>query len=145
MDGNDAVNALEARRRLLRTLAAGTTAGAATMIPGRWARPVVASVILPAHAQTSAPVEPAPSPSPGPTEYSLSVDSVGADSVIQVSCAGAGAAARLQLRFSVNGWNATVTPAPPPGTTLLVNPLILSSQGTASSVGIPTIATCWVP
>lgn len=43
----------EPRRRLLRTVAAGGSALSLTALPGKWAKPVVASVILPAHAQTS--------------------------------------------------------------------------------------------
>lgn len=42
------------RRRSLRKLAAGSVAaGVAATVPGRWTRPVVESVLLPAHAQTS--------------------------------------------------------------------------------------------
>jgi len=45
------------RRRTLRKLAAGSVAaGVALAAPGRWTRPVVESVMLPAHAQTSADV-----------------------------------------------------------------------------------------
>lgn len=41
------------RRRLLKTIAAGGSAAGLAALPGKWAKPVVASVILPAHAQTS--------------------------------------------------------------------------------------------
>lgn len=41
------------RRRLLKKLAAGGSAASLAALPGKWAKPVVASVILPAHAQTS--------------------------------------------------------------------------------------------
>ncbi|HSH41482.1 MAG TPA: hypothetical protein VK973_05080 [Arenicellales bacterium] len=45
------------RRRALRKLAAGSVvAGVAAAAPARWTRPVVESVMLPAHAQTSADV-----------------------------------------------------------------------------------------
>lgn len=43
----------EPRRRLLRTVTAGGTALGLTVLPGKWAKPIVASVILPAHGQTS--------------------------------------------------------------------------------------------
>lgn len=41
------------RRRLLKTVAASGTVFGLTALPGKWAKPVVASVMLPAHAQTS--------------------------------------------------------------------------------------------
>lgn len=42
------------RRALLKSIAAaGTTAAAASQIPKKWSRPVVDSVLLPAHAQMS--------------------------------------------------------------------------------------------
>lgn len=41
------------RRKLLKTIAGGTVAGGA-LLPGRWTKPVVDTVLLPAHAQTSA-------------------------------------------------------------------------------------------
>jgi hypothetical protein len=41
------------RRRLLKKLAAGGSAAGLAALPGKWGKPVVASVILPAHAQTS--------------------------------------------------------------------------------------------
>lgn len=41
----------EARRRLLKTLAAGGVAGAA--LPAQWTKPVIEAVILPAHAQAT--------------------------------------------------------------------------------------------
>lgn len=43
------------RRRLLKSVAGGGTALGLVALPGQWAKPVVASVILPAHAQTSPP------------------------------------------------------------------------------------------
>jgi hypothetical protein len=41
----------DARRRLLKTLAAGGVAGAA--LPAQWTRPVIEAVVLPAHAQAT--------------------------------------------------------------------------------------------
>lgn len=41
------------RRRLLKTVAVSGSAVGLSSLPGQWAKPIVASVILPAHAQTS--------------------------------------------------------------------------------------------
>ncbi|MGA8262579.1 MAG: hypothetical protein WB783_20395 [Arenicellales bacterium] len=41
------------RRRLLKSLAAGSVLSTAKGVPGSWTRPVIESVVLPAHAQTS--------------------------------------------------------------------------------------------
>ncbi|HSH41380.1 MAG TPA: hypothetical protein VK973_04570, partial [Arenicellales bacterium] len=47
-------SAVQTRRTTLRRLLAGSTlAGAAAALPSRWTRPVVQSVLLPAHAQLS--------------------------------------------------------------------------------------------
>lgn len=45
----------ESRRRLLKSVAGGGSALGLIALPGQWAKPVVASVILPAHAQSSPP------------------------------------------------------------------------------------------
>jgi hypothetical protein len=60
---NDKEVSVENRRKVLRSLggAAGVL-GAATQVPEKWTRPVVDSVMLPAHAQTS----PAPSTTSAP-------------------------------------------------------------------------------
>lgn len=50
----DHSEALPSRRRLLKAIGGGTAAGA-TLLPGRWSKPVVDAVLLPAHAQTSRP------------------------------------------------------------------------------------------
>lgn len=50
-DGSTLGTAEESRRKLLRKLAAGGVAGAA--LPAAWSKPVIDSVILPAHAQTT--------------------------------------------------------------------------------------------
>lgn len=42
------------RRRLLKAIGGGTVAGA-TLLPGHWSKPIVDTVLLPAHAQTSGP------------------------------------------------------------------------------------------
>lgn len=52
-DKNKPANAGESRRRLLKTVAAGGSALGLCSLPGKWTKPTVASVILPAHAQTS--------------------------------------------------------------------------------------------
>jgi hypothetical protein len=58
-----------ARRRLIKTLAAGTGAAAlSTMLPGSWLKPVIRVGVLPAHAQTSNP--------PTPLTYSCSLTGV---------------------------------------------------------------------
>lgn len=49
----DTGDSAEPRRRLLKTVAAGGGALGLGALPGKWAKPMVASVILPAHAQTS--------------------------------------------------------------------------------------------
>lgn len=51
--GKNGDDSTEPRRRLLKTVAAGGTALGLTALPGKWAKPIVASVVLPAHAQTS--------------------------------------------------------------------------------------------
>jgi hypothetical protein len=45
----------EARRRLLKSLAAGGVVAGAHVVPDRWIKPVVDVVVVPAHAQASAP------------------------------------------------------------------------------------------
>jgi len=45
--------ATERRKIIKRTIQGGAMAGAATLLPAKWTRPVVASVLLPAHAQAS--------------------------------------------------------------------------------------------
>jgi len=50
---NDVESSQAGRRGLLKRLVAGGTAGAALALPAAWTRPVVQSVVLPAHAQTS--------------------------------------------------------------------------------------------
>jgi len=47
-------NSTADRRRLVQALVLAGSAGAARSLPDQWARPVVDSVLLPAHAQTSA-------------------------------------------------------------------------------------------
>jgi hypothetical protein len=57
----------ESRRKLLKSIAAGSGAiVAGKSLPENWKRPVVDSVMLPAHAQTSPPTSPPPT-SPPPT------------------------------------------------------------------------------
>jgi hypothetical protein len=57
----------ESRRKLLKSIAAGSGAiVAGKSLPDSWSRPIVESVLLPAHAQTSGEEEP-PTPSSGCT------------------------------------------------------------------------------
>lgn len=64
------------RRRLLKVLAAaGGAVAASTLLPGKWARPVVEVGVLPAHAQiTPGVATPTPTRTPEPT-YSAVCDS----------------------------------------------------------------------
>ena len=74
---NDKSN--ESRRKLLKTIAAGSGAiVAGKSLPGSWSKPVVDSVILPAHAQTS-PAPPAP-PVSGLTGIFITTEQITADS-----------------------------------------------------------------
>ena len=52
---NDSKQSLATERRKIikRTIQSGAMAGAATLLPAKWTHPVVASVLLPAHAQAS--------------------------------------------------------------------------------------------
>lgn len=51
-DQENRAETVESRRKLLRTVAGGGVLGM-TSLPADWSRPIVASVILPAHAQSS--------------------------------------------------------------------------------------------
>lgn len=51
------------RRRAIKVLGAGGVVAATLMLPSKWTKPVVESIIVPAHAQASAP----PTTIPGPT------------------------------------------------------------------------------
>ena len=63
------------RRNLLKAIAAGScTLIAGKSLPEKWARPVVDSVTLPAHAQTSAPACPGPYTAEYPNAFFLAVD-----------------------------------------------------------------------
>jgi hypothetical protein len=60
------------RRQLLKALAAtGGAVAASSLLPGKWAKPVVEVGLLPAHAQ----VTPAPPPTEEPLRYSVICDS----------------------------------------------------------------------
>jgi hypothetical protein len=68
------------RRQLLKALAAtGGAAAAASLLPGKWAKPVVEAGVLPAHAQVSPTPQPTQQPTEQPTEepleYSVLCDS----------------------------------------------------------------------
>jgi len=61
------MNKNESRRKLLKSIAAGSGAiVAGKSLPESWSRPVVDSVMLPAHAQTSTAPPAPPAPSSGP-------------------------------------------------------------------------------
>jgi hypothetical protein len=68
------------RRQLLKALAAtGGAAAAASLLPGKWAKPVIEAGVLPAHAQVSPTPQPTQQPTEQPTEepleYSVLCDS----------------------------------------------------------------------
>lgn len=57
--------ASETRRKLLRSLMAGSGVTiTAHSLPEKWAKPIVNSIALPAHAETTADIEPDPDPDP---------------------------------------------------------------------------------
>ena len=71
----------ESRRKLLKSIAAGSGAiVAGKSLPDSWSRPVVDSVMLPAHAQTS-PVEPPVEPPVATTLYYCTAEQVAGFSV----------------------------------------------------------------
>ena len=61
-------SSVEERRKTLRKLlVGGGVLGAAGSLPDTWSKPLVDSVLLPAHANTSATPGPTPRPTPRPT------------------------------------------------------------------------------
>ena len=59
---------VEGRRKALRKLlVGGGIVGASTQLPDKWTKPLVDSVLVPAHAQTSVTPQPTPNPTPQPT------------------------------------------------------------------------------
>jgi hypothetical protein len=59
---------VEGRRKALRKLlVGGGIVGASTQLPDKWMKPLVDSVLVPAHAQTSVTPQPTPNPTPQPT------------------------------------------------------------------------------
>ena len=64
--GEDA--SVEGRRKALqKLLVGGGIVGASTQLPDKWTKPLVDSVLVPAHAQTSVTPQPTPNPTPQPT------------------------------------------------------------------------------
>lgn len=64
------------RRQLLKALAASSGAVAASsLLPGKWAKPVVEVGLLPAHAQVTPTEQPTQEPTQEPLRYSLLCDS----------------------------------------------------------------------
>lgn len=52
------------RRKLLERVALGGAAISVTLLPSEWVKPVVETIVVPAHAQVSGPSPSAPVPSP---------------------------------------------------------------------------------
>jgi hypothetical protein len=64
------------RRQLLKALGAtGGAVAASSMLPGKWAKPVIEAGVLPAHAQVTPTPEPTEEPTEEPLEYSVLCDS----------------------------------------------------------------------
>jgi hypothetical protein len=55
------------RRKLLERVALGGAAISVSLLPSRWVKPVVETIVVPAHAQVSGPSPSAPLPSPSPS------------------------------------------------------------------------------
>ena len=117
----------ESRRKLLKSIAAGSGAiVAGKSLPDKWTAPVVDTVMLPAHAQTS----PAPTTTAAPTTTvepcgTLTITSItrGQGDAQQPFSCGDDTDAHI-LNFSFN-----VAPVPPAGTTVTLNTV---ACGTAS-------------
>ena len=58
------------RRKALKTIATGTAAAGAMALTGKWSKPVVDTIILPAHAQATNGAAPVGTTSPAPTTTS---------------------------------------------------------------------------
>jgi hypothetical protein len=59
VDGSDATRELS-RRKLLERVALGGAAISVTLLPSKWVKPVVETIVVPAHAQVSGPSPSAP-------------------------------------------------------------------------------------
>jgi len=110
------------RRKALKTIAAGTAVAGTMALTGKWSKPVVDTIILPAHAQATNPTEPVDSTTtPAPTTtmgacspgiettcYTTILDAV-TEYVISVTVAGlvspaqAGAAITIQINALQEG------------------------------------------
>jgi len=55
------------RRKALKTIAAGTAVAGTLALTGKWSKPVVDTIILPAHAQATNATEPTTTPTPTTT------------------------------------------------------------------------------
>ena len=66
------------RRKALKTIAAGTAVAGSMALAGKWSKPVVDTIILPAHAQATNAIEPTTTPTPTTTG--------GACSPIETAC-----------------------------------------------------------
>ena len=63
VDGGDETRELS-RRKLLQRVALGGAALSVTLLPSEWVKPVVETIVVPAHAQVSGPSPSVPVPSP---------------------------------------------------------------------------------
>ncbi|HHB76260.1 MAG TPA: twin-arginine translocation signal domain-containing protein [Desulfobulbus sp.] len=66
-EGKTGKPANQSRRKALKTLAAGTAAAGALALTSKWSKPVVDTIILPAHAQATNGAAPLATTTPAPT------------------------------------------------------------------------------
>ena len=104
----------ESRRKLLKSIAAGSgVIVAGKSLPESWSRPVVDSVMLPAHAQTSP-----PPPAAGCGTLTIT-------NIIRTPPGGGATPVDIQCGDTVNSnvltFSFNVTPVPPSGTTVSLN------------------------
>ena len=128
----------DSRRKLLKSLAAGSGAVAAgTQLPSEWIRPAITTVILPAHAETTETIETTQSDSlpasfsvPGAHQY---VVPAGATSItVAMSGGGGGGAAKLDAGKGGDGEHLNTVVNVTPGEVLAI------MVGTGGAVYIPS-------
>ena len=61
----------QSRRKALKTIAAGTAAAGAMALTGKWSKPVVDTIILPAHAQATNGAGPVGTTTPAPCSSTI--------------------------------------------------------------------------
>lgn len=122
------------RRELLKTLAAGSGAiAASTMVPDRWVKPVIEADLLPAHAQAS------PTPTPKPIVFNInctanptSGDTTFVDDITAtVSALGGASVANIEVQY--------IAETVPPGQS--TSPVTGFTDG-AGVVNLGTFALC---